>query len=91
MEVHGLAMGVRACRTTRAIDGLRREILRPVEGQQQRAVQRAERVHYPGLCQGVEQKGVQRRERHRRCGIKQAAEVVVRWHLRTPNSVRALL
>ena len=77
VEIGRRAVGVPSRRAARAMDGLRREIFRPVEGQQQGAAHRAEGIHHPGLSQGVEQEGIDRLERGRRRGVEQGADVVV--------------
>ena len=78
MAIGGLAVGVPPCRAALAVDRRRGEIHRPVEGEQQRAVDGTEGIHHARLLQGVEQEGVQRLQRGRRRGVKQGAEGVVR-------------
>ena len=78
VEIRHRAVGVLPRRTLVAMDGLRREVLRPVEGEQQAAVQRTVRIHHPGLPQGVEQAGINRLQHARRGGVEQGAYLVVR-------------
>ncbi len=54
VEIRHLAVGVPPGRTVLAMDRLRGEILRPVQGEQHRAAHRAVGIHYAGLLQSVE-------------------------------------
>lgn len=81
MEIGHLAVGVPSRRTPLAMNGRRREMFRPIEGQQQCAIDRTVGIHHPGLLQGIEQESIRRLERLWRRGVEQGADVIVRRDL----------